>query len=90
MLRGPPIILSSGYLHLFPMDVKLTTHLPVMPRLRMRGAILPLPCTFSSRGAQLSIGTTLRFLHVIKTSFVRIRSEVLMIVAMITGVCVEM
>jgi hypothetical protein len=31
-------------------DVKLTTHLHLVPRLRMRGAIPPLPQHISSRG----------------------------------------
>jgi hypothetical protein len=35
---------------------KLTTHLYLMLRLRMRGAIPPIPPTSSWRGAQLSIG----------------------------------
>jgi hypothetical protein len=39
--------------------VKLTTHLNLVPRSRMRGATSPLPNTPSWCGAQLSTGTTL-------------------------------
>jgi hypothetical protein len=39
--------------------VKLTTHLRLMPRSRMHGAISTLPNTSSWRGALLSTGTTL-------------------------------
>jgi hypothetical protein len=35
--------------------LKLTTHILPVPRLRMRGAIPPLPHTSSRRGAELSI-----------------------------------
>jgi hypothetical protein len=41
--------------------VKLTTHLHVVPRLRMCGYILPLPHTSSRRGTYLSTDTTFRF-----------------------------
>jgi hypothetical protein len=46
--RGPPSLLSNGYQGLFHWewsgrDVKLTIHLHLVPRSRMRGAIPPLP-----------------------------------------------
>jgi hypothetical protein len=49
-LWGPPIFLSNGYRRIFPhrysgQGVKLTTHLHLVPRSRMRGAIRPLPHT---------------------------------------------
>jgi hypothetical protein len=51
-----PSLLSSGYHGLFPWvksgrGVKLTTHLHLVPRSRMRGTIPPLPSTSSWRGA---------------------------------------
>jgi hypothetical protein len=66
-LWGPFILLSSGYRRLFSQGqsgrgVKLTTHLHLVPRLLMRGAVPPLPQTYSWRGALLSIRTTLLFL----------------------------
>jgi hypothetical protein len=47
-LWGPPSLLSNRYQGLLPWGqsyrgVKLTTHPHLVPRLRMRGAILPLP-----------------------------------------------
>jgi hypothetical protein len=39
--------------------VKLTTHLNLVPRVRKRGAIPPLPHTFLWRGVWLGTGTTL-------------------------------
>jgi len=49
-LWGPPSLLSNGYLGLLPWGqigrvVKLTTHLQLVPRLRMCGDIPPLPHT---------------------------------------------
>jgi hypothetical protein len=41
--------------------VKLTTHLPLVPRLRIRGAVSPLPHTFSWRDAWRGTGTILTF-----------------------------
>jgi len=41
--------------------MKLTTHLCLVPRLWLSGAIPPLPLTYSWRGAWLSTGTTLTF-----------------------------
>jgi hypothetical protein len=45
-LWGPPGLLFSGYRRLFP-RVKLTTHPHLVPRLRMCGAMPPLPNTSS-------------------------------------------
>jgi len=42
-----------------PPGVKLTTHLQLLPRLRMCGAIPPTPNTSSWRSISLRIGTTL-------------------------------
>jgi hypothetical protein len=47
-LRGPPNLLCNGYQGLFPLEqsgrgVKLTTHLHLVARSIMRGAIPPLP-----------------------------------------------
>jgi hypothetical protein len=42
----PPSLIGNGY-----QDVKLTTHLHLMPTSRMRGDIPPLPSTSSWRGA---------------------------------------
>jgi len=57
-LWGPYSFLSKGYQGLFPWGysrrgVKLTTHLHLVPRSRMRGAIRPLPQYALWRGAQL-------------------------------------
>jgi hypothetical protein len=49
----PPSILSSSNWGLYPWDVKLATHLHLVPRLRMRGDIPPLHHTSSWRGASL-------------------------------------
>jgi hypothetical protein len=48
LFRGPPNFLSNGYQGLFHWvlsgrGVKLTTHLHIVPRSRMREAIPPLP-----------------------------------------------
>jgi hypothetical protein len=53
-LWGPPNLLSNGYQMLFhpghsEWGVKLNTHLYLVPRLRMRGAVSPLPHIFSWR-----------------------------------------
>jgi hypothetical protein len=53
---GPPSILSDGYRKLFPQGqigrgVKLTTHLQLVLRSRIRGSIRPLLHTSSWRGA---------------------------------------
>jgi len=50
-LWGPPSILYSAYRELFPSGqsgrgMGLNTHLHLMPRLRIRGAIPPLPILF--------------------------------------------
>jgi hypothetical protein len=54
---GPPRILFNGYqslsLEVNGRGLKLTTHLHLVPRSRMRGAIPPLPNTPPWRGAQL-------------------------------------
>jgi hypothetical protein len=56
---GPPNILSNGYRELFPREwysgrgVKLTTHLQVVSRSRIRGSIHPLLHTSSWRSAEL-------------------------------------
>jgi hypothetical protein len=53
---GPPSLLSNGYLGLFSRGqsgrgVKLTTHLHLVPRSRIRGSIHPLPHTPSWHSA---------------------------------------
>jgi hypothetical protein len=48
----------------------MTTHLLLVPKLRMRGAIPPLPHTPAWRGAWLSTGTTLPFLLIPPQHFV--------------------
>lgn len=40
-------------------SVKLTTNLRLVPRLKMRGLLPPLPCMLSWRNAQLSAETRL-------------------------------
>jgi hypothetical protein len=61
-LWGPPSLLSNGYQGLLPWGVKLTTHLYLVPKSRMRGAITPLPNTPSRRGARLkNTGITLPY-----------------------------
>jgi hypothetical protein len=57
-LWGPPSLLSNGYHGFFPcgksgLGMKLTTHLHLVPRSRMHGAIPPLPNTPPWHGAQL-------------------------------------
>jgi hypothetical protein len=42
-LWDPPSLLSNGYQGLFPWGMKLTTHVHLMPKSIMRGAILSLP-----------------------------------------------
>jgi hypothetical protein len=42
-LWGPPSFLYNGYQGLFPWGVKMTTHLNLVPRSRMRGDKPPLP-----------------------------------------------
>jgi hypothetical protein len=54
-LWGPPSLPSDGYRGVLPRrqsgcGVKITTHLHLVHRLRMRGAIPPIPHTFSWRG----------------------------------------
>jgi hypothetical protein len=63
----PPNLLSNGY-RVFPWwyssrGIKLTTHLHLLLRLRMHGAIPPLPCTYLWRGAELNTRLTLPFSH---------------------------
>jgi hypothetical protein len=43
LLWSPPSLLSNGYQELFP--VNMTTHLYLVPRSRIRGAISPFPNT---------------------------------------------
>jgi hypothetical protein len=55
---GPPNLLSNGYQGFFPWrysgrDVKLTTHLHLVPRSRMRWAYLHSPSTLSWCGSHL-------------------------------------
>jgi len=62
-LSGPPSLLHNGYRGLLRRDysdrnVKLTTHLHLVPRLKMRGDIPPLPHTSSCRGVQLNTETS--------------------------------
>jgi hypothetical protein len=66
-LWSPPILLSKGYQGLFRWGwngrgVKLTTHLQLVPRSRMSGAISPLPqYVFIAWWSVKSTGTTLPF-----------------------------
>jgi hypothetical protein len=46
--------------------VKLTTHLHLEPRLRMRGITPPLPHIYSWSGTWLGAGTTLTLLYLIQ------------------------
>jgi hypothetical protein len=55
---GPPSLLFDAYRGLFPRGLsdrcmKLTTHLQLVPRSRIRGSIHPLPHTSSCRSAEL-------------------------------------
>jgi len=55
-LWGPPSLLPNGYRRLFPRrqsgrSVWLTTYIHLLPRLRIYGAIPPLPITSSWHGA---------------------------------------
>jgi hypothetical protein len=79
-LWGPPSLLSNSHGGLFPRgwsgrDVKLTTHLQLVPRSRKCGSIHPLPHTPS----WWSTGTTLPLplLFLVITSFVLVRSQIL-------------
>jgi len=63
---GPFSVLFNGHSTLFPRglnvrSVKLTTHLNLVPRLKMGGAVPPFPHTSSWCGAWLSTGATLSF-----------------------------
>jgi hypothetical protein len=65
-LWGPLSLLSNGFQGPFPWGqsgwgVKLTTHLHLVPRSRIRGAIPPLPNTPSRRGAKLNNGDNFTF-----------------------------
>jgi len=55
---GPPSLVSNGYCGLFLRGVKLTAHFYPAPRVRIRGAIPPLPDTPSWRCHLFSTGTT--------------------------------
>jgi hypothetical protein len=48
---GPPSLLYNGYRRHFGRGVKLTTHLELVPRSKIRGSIHPLPHTPSCRVA---------------------------------------
>jgi hypothetical protein len=50
-LWGPPGLLSNKKNGLFRRSVKATTHFHLLPRLRIRGGILPLPHTCLCSGA---------------------------------------
>jgi hypothetical protein len=52
-LLGPSSLLSNLYGGAVSPGVMLTTHLQVLPRLRIRGSIHPIPHTSSWRSAQL-------------------------------------
>jgi hypothetical protein len=60
-LWGPPSLLSNGHWGWSDLGVKLTTHLHLVPRSRMRGAIHPVPqYTFMAwYSVKKSTGTTL-------------------------------
>jgi len=51
LLWGPISLLSNSYRGWSGRGVNLTTHLHLVPRSRMHGAIPPLPNTSSWRGA---------------------------------------
>jgi hypothetical protein len=59
----PPIqlVLSALTMEIKRLEVKLTTHLRLVPKIRMHGDIPPLPNTSSLRDATLSIGKILQF-----------------------------
>jgi hypothetical protein len=59
---GPPSLLPNKYQELLVQEysgwgMKLTTHLHLVPKLRMYGATLPPPNTSSWHGTELSTGT---------------------------------
>lgn len=65
-LCGPPILLSSGYLGLFLQgrsnyNMKLTTYLHVVPRLRIHGDVPPVSHTSSWHGAYLVVQLIKKF-----------------------------
>jgi len=67
------LVTIDYYLHYFSgRGMKLTTHLHLVPRWKMRGAVLPLPNTSSWRGAYLSTGTTLPYLYLINITWLTI------------------
>jgi hypothetical protein len=72
---GSPSFLSKGYRECSGRSVKLTTYLHLVPRLRMRGAILPLPHTSSWIGTYLSTGTTLRFSYLYSCIFCPLKTN---------------
>jgi hypothetical protein len=65
-----PIGTGGGSPEVSDRGVKLAAHFQPSPRLKMRGAILPLPNTSSRFGARLSTGTALPFtFYFIETCF---------------------
>jgi hypothetical protein len=63
LLWDPFSHLSNGHRGFFLRGVKLASHLHLAPRLRMRGAIPPLPHKSRRHGVWLSTRTTLPVLH---------------------------